>query len=577
MPTRLRGRRRGPGRLAVASPSTATTRRYGTGRFAADLGDRLGAFAFRLSYNHLDSHAQPLTYATADRSAARPARPERRSPAPSPTPTATASPIVVLGSTAIEHQVQDNLSGRVDLRPDAEDHRRLHLRPVRTTTTTRRSNSYLRDASGQPVYAGGVNIAGRAYTAGQQRLLQRRLSPGRGATGPGPVAGLAHRRGLRLRPRRHRASTICRAASGSRARALPAAFAGGAGSTTALDGTGWHTLDASGTWRPQAAPTCVTFGAHEDGFRLDNPKYALTDWIDGSPGAIQSLSAAAPRPRALWAQDAWTLTPDAEGRRVGGRYEHWRAYDGLNFSVSPALERRPAELQRRRLLAQGGAGLVALAGWTFKGSVGLAYRFPTVTELYQAVTVGDPVADAQPEPEARTGALQRALGRARLVVRQPPRLGLRRADPQHPAVADRRCLPSGASASFVQNVDRTHATGVELVADRRDVLVPGLELSGWVTYVDARIDRDAAFPAAVGKDLPQLPPAARRRGRDLLRATPEARSDAGRPLQRPRLRHRSTTATPTPTPTRASAATSSPTPMCADRSHASSWPRGRRR
>ena len=37
---------------------------YATARFAADLGDRAGPFAFRLSYNHLDSHAQPLTYTT---------------------------------------------------------------------------------------------------------------------------------------------------------------------------------------------------------------------------------------------------------------------------------------------------------------------------------------------------------------------------------------------------------------------------------------------------------------------------------------------------------------------------------
>jgi iron complex outermembrane receptor protein len=57
----------------------------------------------------------------------------------------------------------------------------------------------------------------------------------------------------------------------------------------------------------------------------------------------------------------------------------------------------------------------------------------------------------------------------------------------------------------VQNVDHTHATGVEVVADQRDVLVPGLELSGWLTWVEARIDRDQAFAGAVGKDLPQLP------------------------------------------------------------------------
>ena len=37
------------------------------------------------------------------------------------------------------------------------------------------------------------------------------------------------------------------------------------------------------------------------------------------------------------------------------------------------------------------------------------------------------------------------------------------------------------------------------------MLVKGLQLGGWITYLDARTRADAAFPAAVGKNLPQLP------------------------------------------------------------------------
>ncbi|HZZ31054.1 MAG TPA: TonB-dependent receptor [Phenylobacterium sp.] len=44
-----------------------------------------------------------------------------------------------------------------------------------------------------------------------------------------------------------------------------------------------------------------------------------------------------------------------------------------------------------------------------------------------------------------------------------------------------------------------------MVPDQRDALVQGLELSGWVTYVVAKTDTDPAFPAAQGKDEPQLP------------------------------------------------------------------------
>jgi iron complex outermembrane receptor protein len=54
-------------------------------------------------------------------------------------------------------------------------------------------------------------------------------------------------------------------------------------------------------------------------------------------------------------------------------------------------------------------------------------------------------------------------------------------------------------------VDKVRVRGFELVADRYDVIVPGLELSGSITYADGRTLADAAFPAAIGKLVPQLP------------------------------------------------------------------------
>jgi iron complex outermembrane receptor protein len=60
------------------------------------------------------------------------------------------------------------------------------------------------------------------------------------------------------------------------------------------------------------------------------------------------------------------------------------------------------------------------------------------------------------------------------------------------------------STSFVQNVERSRARGVELAVDWRDV-VPGVDLAGSVTYADAITSKDTAFPAAEGKLLPSVP------------------------------------------------------------------------
>ena len=475
---------------------------YGTGRFAADIGDRLGPVAFRLSYNHLDSRAQPLTYATATVPAA-------TSTIGTPVTGAftdanrLGQPIVVLGSTAIEHQVQDNASGRAtfDVTPTIIA---AYTFGVFHNDDDATSNSYLRDASGAPVYAGPVNIGGRAYaiapsafSGGVYRLDELELAQGLSLVSHG---GGAFDFALT-------ATTFDYLSSRQRipSGALPAAFSGGPGSSTALDGTGWYTLDANGTWRPlgKEGAHVVTFGAHQDGFRLNNPRYGLNDWIGGGDVAVQSISRGVTQTQALWAQDVWALTPQLKAT-AGGRWESWLAGNGLNASASPALNVVQPHEAANAFSPKGVLAFSPAPAWTLKASVGVAYRFPTVTELYQSVTVGTLLQTPNPnlKPER---ALSSELSAERTWSSGDARLSVFDERITGNLLSQTALLPSGASASYVQNIDRTHATGVELVADQRDVLLRGLGLSGWITWVDGRIDRDAAFPAAVGKVLPQLP------------------------------------------------------------------------
>jgi iron complex outermembrane receptor protein len=473
---------------------------YGAGRFAADIGDRLGRLAFRLSYNHLDSSAQPLSYATAT-------MPTTASASGAPVTggfadaNKTGQPIVVLGATALEHQVQDNGSGRLtyDLTPSLTAAYSFGLFGNQDRAT---ANSYLRDAAGQPVYAGSLNIGGRAYT----------VAPSAFSGGVYRQDELQLAQGLSLASHSGGAFDFELIATAfdylnSRQRipttALPAAFAGGAGSDTSLGNTGWQTVDANGAWR--AGDHSVTFGAHADAFTLDNPRYALADWTQTSDGALLAASRGHTQTAALWAQDIWRLTPQLK-LILGGRYEHWRAFGGVNYSSSPALNVAQPQLRDDAFSPKGALAWSPTADWTLKASVGVAYRFPTVTELYQAITVGALLAVPNPRlsPER---ALSSELSAERLWSNGNLRLSIFDERIHNTLLSQTAALPPGSNttASFVQNVDRTHATGVEIVASRSDAFVEGLELSGWVTFVDARIDKDAAQATAVGKQLPQLP------------------------------------------------------------------------
>jgi iron complex outermembrane receptor protein len=361
-------------------------------------------------------------------------------------------------------------------------------------------NSYLRNATGAPVYAGALNIAGRAYNIpassfsnGVYALNETQLAQG--------VSLSSHAGGAFDFDLAYTNFDYIKSRQRTPTSALPGGFAGGAGSIAKLDGTGWYTVDANGRWRPGPSHT-VTFGAHQDGFELDNPKYAAADWREGAAGALQTASAGRTRTRALWAQDVWSVTPTVK-LTFGARYEWWRAYDGLNFSASPALNVAQPALSDSASSPKAVAAWSPWDGWTFKGSVAVANRFPTVSELYQAVTTGTVLSVPNPnlKPER---ALSSELSAERDWSNGSLRVSLFDERVRNALLSQTGQL-GAFTASFVQNVDRTRVTGVEVVGDQKDFLVRGLEISGWATYVDTKIVADAAFPVAVGKRLPQLP------------------------------------------------------------------------
>ncbi|HZZ66927.1 MAG TPA: TonB-dependent receptor [Phenylobacterium sp.] len=470
---------------------------YGTDRFAGSVGDRMGPFAFRLSYNHLDDHAQPLTYTTATVSSG--------TNAPG-TPVAgaftdanrTRQPIFVLGSDGIEHQVQDNVSGRFtwDLTPTVTAAYTFGLFVNNDDATVA---SYLRGAAGNPVYAGSVNIAGRTYglattafSNGVYHLDETELAQG--------LSISSHTDGVFDYDVTLSGFDYLKSHQRTPTTTLPGAFSGGAGSDAQLDGTSWITFDADGKWRPAASQT-VMFGLHEDNYLLDSPKYALGDWLSDSTGALQTLSKGQTHTWAIWAQDVWAISPEVK-LTLGGRYEWWRAEKGLNFSATPSLDTPQPEESDEAFSPKAVLAWAPFDGWIFKGSVGVANRFPTVSELYQAITTGPTLSTPNPnlKPEQ---ALSSELSAEKDWTGGSLRVSLFD-EHVHNALISQTGTLNGLPVSFVQNVDRTRSTGVEVVGDQKDLGIKGFELSGWVTYLDAETVKDPVLPTADGKRLPQL-------------------------------------------------------------------------
>lgn len=445
------------------------------------VGDRFGPLALFASIDHVASHGQPLLYVTG-------AQPAGTSGSFASS-TRNGAPTQVLGASGIEHQLQNNIKFKaaLDVTPDI---RLTYVGGLFLNDTDAQAETYLTNStSGQAAYTGGFSSG--VYHFDERHWSHALTADGHGDRFDWQLIGTLY----------DFAHDVQRTPTGL----LPNALAGGPGTITRMDGTGWKTIDAKGMWRSDAAAThSISFGAHGDWFTLKSDRFtATTDWIHGGDGPLNLQSRGKTRTAAVWAQDAWKLLPHIT-LTVGGRYEWWKAYDGVNFSLTPAILAHQPTLSANRFSPKASLAWEPNPDWTMRASFGEAWRFPTVGELYQIVTTPVP---ALPNPNLKP---ERALSEE-LSVERHDRHGSIRVSLFNEAVKNALISQVGPLpvtppqvGTFVQNIDRTRARGVELAVQRTDVL-PRVDLSGSVTYADATTRKDSVLPAAQGKLLPQVP------------------------------------------------------------------------
>jgi iron complex outermembrane receptor protein len=279
-----------------------------------------------------------------------------------------------------------------------------------------------------------------------------------------------------------------------------------------LDGTGWETLDLKGTWKPfgQLSMHTLSSGVHYEHYSLKNTTYNTSSWTDGgSRTGVFTEGDGKTETKALWLQDAWYITPDLK-LTVGGRYEDWRGYDGLNVNGSTRVVQPTVEGQKfspKALLTWN-----ASERWSFTAALAKAYRFATAAELYQLVSTGPTFTSPNPDlkPDNVTSAelrVERRFERARL------QLSLFQDDVHDAIISQFNTLGTSTTpVSFISNVDHVRARGAELAFGTNDILLEGLAFSGNVTAVDpktlamsGRASATAAPGAAIGKQLPNIP------------------------------------------------------------------------
>jgi len=457
---------------------------------SASLGNRNGALSWWVDVSRLNSDGQPIAFANKLLSAG------VTSTAGVPVTGAVAdkNPAnkdwYILGSTNQIHTVQDHAKVKLayDLSPTL---RASYTLGWWQNDAVRSSESYLRDAAGNPVYKGDININGKRFT-----LLPSDFAPSRGDL-EHIMQGLSlktHARGsfdweIALSKYDYvrdlvRTPTV----------AVPDPDTVGQGNVTDLHGSGWNTMALKGSWRPGGGHA-LDFGLQRDTAKLRTRVFSGADWINAGEGKTVSTFNGNTRLTSAYVQDTWRIDEDWRAM-LGLRRERWQAYGGELTGVG-FPERSESSWSPKAALSWR-----ANDHWTLKGSTGRAVRNPTASELFQGSILDGKIINSDPNLRAEKSWTSE-LTAERLTAK-----GSLRATVFHETTRDAlysQPLPQAPTISTVQNVGKIRTTGLEISQQEDEVLVHGLSINSSLTYADSKIVSNDALPASVGKRQPRVP------------------------------------------------------------------------
>lgn len=480
----------------------STDETYNGSRVGGFLGNRHEDLRWTLSFGHLENTGGPMAFANAARSttAAVPANTvvtgyhlEKDS---------RGVDRVIFGATSIDHSLQDN--AKVKLAYDFSPGSRLtYTLGYWQSDSDVSVQSYLRDAAGNPVYSGNVNIGGFRYTLANTAMqVSKRLEEHL-------MNSLTWRFDRKQESDWAFEAALTKYEFGKDTTrrptvALPAALVGGAGEVQLLDGTGWHTADMRADWRPARGSLGhdVAFGYHYDQHNLNDRTYSNANWLAGAATTVKAGSTGKTETQGFYVQDAIQMRQDMT-LTAGLRYEQWRAFGGTLTNAVPTTVAYP---ERKENFASPKLSLswVATEDWLLRGSLSRAARFPTVTELFQGTITGTSITNNDPNLKAEkimAGELaaERDLGGA----------GNLRISFFQDDVTDYLTRQTNTtvtpSVTNIQNVDKARIRGVETSAQRRNAFMKGLDLTGSVTFADSEIIANSKNPASVGKKMLRIP------------------------------------------------------------------------
>jgi iron complex outermembrane receptor protein len=492
---------------------------FSGGHGSASVGSKYNDLSFLINVDHLDSHGQPQTFGNAVRNTNGAGNSLNSTLVTGGVRDidTTGQPRIITSTTGIDHTVQDNATIKIayDITPTLQAKYSLGLWQNESNGSV---DSYLKTATGQNFF-NTTRVGNTRFVrfAGDPNFYT--VTP----TGPSQSESEHWMHGLSLKSNTGGkwdfeaiASMYEQDKDFVRTAVQTNAFDDGNGAVNSGGtlvnnaGTGWKTLDLRGEWRPDGdlkSAHQVSFGYHYDQYELESETLNIADWKNSNSGILRTNSFGTTRTQAFYLQDAWAF---AHGWKAtaGGRWERWQAFDGSNFNSANSEAFRQLNYDDRKqsdFSPKFAISYQPTHDWMLRGAFGKAYRYPTVAEIFQTISLPGDVRANDPnlKPE---NVRSSELTVEKMLPKGMWRTSLFFEDKRDGLISqsDTTSVP-GVTISSIQNVDKIRTKGIETAFQLVDVWFDGFDLNGSITYVDSEIIKNNKNPFTEGKDQPRIP------------------------------------------------------------------------
>jgi len=461
---------------------------------SASVGNKINDFSFWLGVDRLENQGQPMDFSVSNLSVTNAGAQTVVTGAYQDKSEKNASR-VVFGATSIDNsdQINTKVKATYDFTSQIKAAYTLGLWNADGKIDVQ---SYIKDANGTPIYNGDVSFNGKKYTVT--------------ALSPAKSENLHIMQALELKSNTKGffdwQLTLSdydyqKDLNGSSKITSGNPYVLRTGLVTDMSGTGWTVFDARGTLRP--SNHTIDVGYHIDDYQLRSTTTNTSDWLAISKGTFNASSSGNTQTQALYVQDKWQLTPQW-ALTLGARQEFWQASEGRNESATS----NPRVVNYQDKSESKFSPKISLSfepqpAWGFRAAFGQAFRFPTVTELYQQLANGANILINNPELKPEE-VLSAELTAERRFANGLVRVSAFNEHKYDALISQTNTVNIGTT-TYVQNVDHIRTYGLEMATEWQNVMIFGLDIHANATWTDAKVLLDSAAPSNNGHVAPRIP------------------------------------------------------------------------